>query len=81
MDKQCARLEPFDRDLECEHIDNPNPPTGDLVPCDLEAEFTISTPMWSDETRTRYCSIHVWDALERQVEKFSDTDTDKTRDQ
>lgn len=69
-DDKYARLEPFKRDLECEHRDNPNPPTGGLEPCDLEAEYAIASPLWSDETRTRYCSIHVWDALERHVEKL-----------
>jgi len=70
MSEKYARLEPFNRDMECEHTDNQNPPSGDLVGCELEAEYAISTPLWSDETRTRYCSVHVWDALERQVEKF-----------
>jgi len=70
MSDEYARLEPFQRDLECEHTENPDPPTGDLVGCDLEADYTIATPLWSDETRSRYCSIHVWDELERIVAKF-----------
>jgi len=65
-----VRLEPCNRGMECEHRDNPNPPTGDLVPCDLEADYRLCSPMWSDETCTRRCSIHVWDELERWVEKL-----------
>lgn len=69
-DGQYVRLEPFERNLECEHTENPDPPTGNLVGCELEAEYTLSSPLWSDETRTRYCSIHIWDAIERHVEKL-----------
>jgi len=72
MSEEYARIEPFKRSLECEYRENPNPPTGDLEPCDLEAEYTVSSPMWSDETRTRYCSIHIWNELERQLDKFKE---------
>lgn len=54
--------------LECEHRDNPNPPTGDLVPCHEDAEWEITTSHFPGEptdpehpgapTKTRYCDEH-----------------------
>lgn len=62
-------VEPFSRDLECEHRDVND--DGSLDPCHLEADYAVSTPMEDDLTRTRYCSIHVWDMVERQLSKSS----------
>ena len=57
------KLETFSRDLECEHRENPDPPTGDLVPCEQEAEYAITTADFGDATRVRYCPEHVWNGL------------------
>lgn len=69
-DDRYVRLEPHDRGLDCEHTENVGSPPGELVGCDLEAEYALASPLWSGETRTRYCSIHIWDAIERHVEKL-----------
>lgn len=63
------------RELECEHRDNPNPPTGDLVPCEQTAEWRITTsrfpgnPVEPDHpgapTSTRYCPEHLAERLDR----------------
>lgn len=59
-------LEPFDRELECEHRDVLG--DGSLDPCHNEAAWTTRTPMWSDETRTRRCAEHIMTELQRWVE-------------
>lgn len=56
------------RDLECEHRDNPNPPTGDLVPCHETAEWRVVTSRFPGDTSdpdhpgaptaSRYCEEH-----------------------
>ena len=66
MTTEYARVEPYERELECEHADTVE--TGELIPCREEAQFTISTPLWSDETRTRYCLEHALDRLEVKLE-------------
>lgn len=63
------KLETFDRDLKCEHRDNPNPPTGELVPCKQEAEYAITTADFGEPTRVRYCPSHVWNGLENWMER------------
>jgi hypothetical protein len=69
-------MERYDRDLECQHRDVND--DGSLDPCHLEADYAINTPMENDVTRARYCSIHVWDALERYLAKDADgSDTDE----
>ena len=68
----------FDRDLECEIADNPNPPTGDLVPCHETAEWTITTSRFPGDphepdrpgapTRTRYCYGHFGERITNILE-------------
>jgi len=63
------------RDLECEHRDNPNPPTGDLVLCEQTAEWRITTSRFPGDpveanhsgtpTATRYCPRHFAERLGR----------------
>jgi hypothetical protein len=65
MSEQYARLEPYDRDLECER-------SSDGIQCSNEAEFTITTPMWSDETRTRYCQVHAFKRIGEKMEQWSE---------
>lgn len=53
---------------ECEHRENPNPPTGDLVPCHVDAEWEITTEYAADgpggaPTKTRYCDEHFLERL------------------
>lgn len=60
----------YDRDLECEHRDVME--DGALDPCTLEAEFAVNTPMEDDVTRSRFCSIHIWDSIERYLAVGSD---------
>jgi len=70
-DHECAKfytIERTSRGLECEHRDNPNPPTGDLVPCHETAEWRIVTSMFPGDpsdpdqpgapTGSRYCGEH-----------------------
>lgn len=57
---ECDRertIERHTRGLECEHRENPNPPTGDLVPCHDEAEWVITTHD-GPTTRATYCDEH-----------------------
>lgn len=70
MSDEYVKLERFERDLECEHREVED--DGSLTPCDLEADYTLTSPLWSGETRTRRCSIHVWNELERWVDKLED---------
>lgn len=63
-------VQPFDRDLECEHRDVKE--DGSLEPCKLEADFAVVTPMWSDVTRTRRCSVHIWNEVERHLDTGTD---------
>ena len=68
--EQHTRSEP----LECEHRDNPNPPTGDLVPCHEDAEWEITTSWFPGDTldpdfpgaptSSRYCREHFAERLQ-----------------
>ena len=61
-------IERHTRGFECEHSHNPDPPTGDLVPCHETAEWEVTTsrypgnPADPDQpgapTRSRYCDEH-----------------------
>lgn len=65
--------------LECEHRDNPNPPTGDLVPCHESAAWEITTSRFPGDTlapdhpgaptSTRYCDGHFADRLRDIIER------------
>jgi hypothetical protein len=57
-----AKLEKFDRDLECEHRDTLD--DGSLEPCHIEAEWAITTADFGDPSRVRYCSHHIWNGVE-----------------
>lgn len=43
-------IERHTRELECEHRDNPNPPTGDLVPCHETAEWEVTASKFPGNT-------------------------------
>lgn len=64
-----AKVETFNRDLECEHTHNPDPPTGELEGCDRTAEFAVTTADYGEPTRVRYCRIHVWNGLVNWMER------------
>lgn len=66
-------VEKYDRDLECEHRDVLD--DGTLEPCTLEAEYIAQVPMFGATSRTRYCSIHLWDSIERWIEGVDDDAT------
>lgn len=75
-DHECEKfytVKQFTRDLECDHRDNPNPPTGDLVPCHETAEWRITTSRFPGDTldpdhpgaptAARYCEEHFTERL------------------
>lgn len=63
------KLETSDRDLECEYRENPDPPTGDLIPCEQPAEYAITTADYGEPTRVRYCINHVWNGISGWMER------------
>ena len=71
-DNEFLILERFDRELECEHTE----PTedGGLEPCHNEAEWTTRTPMWANETRSRWCTEHLLTEVDRWVESRGEGD-------
>ena len=84
-------VERFARDLECEHRDNPNPPTGDLVPCHDTAEWAVTTSRFPGDpfdpdhpgapTQTRYCPEHFAEKLGEILEGCTlQTDKDQSDD-
>lgn len=76
--------ERFNRDLECEIRDNPNPPTGDLIPCHEPAEWAITTSRFPGDphdpdqpgapTRTRYCYRHFGERFTEILENGDELD-------
>lgn len=74
---ECAKFYTLARTdrLDCEHRDNPNPPTGDLIPCENDATWRVTTSRFPGDpfdpdhpgapTATRYCDEHF-------VERFAD---------
>lgn len=66
LSKDELLVEKFYRDLDCEHRDVID--QSELNPCQLEAEFAITTARYGI-SRTRYCSIHVWNGLETYFER------------
>ena len=67
IEKGDAKVERFGRDVECEHRDVLD--DGSLEPCAIEAEFAMTTADHGAWTRTRYCSIHIWNALKAYIER------------
>lgn len=83
-DHECLKFYTLERvsgRLACEHRANPNPPTGDLVPCTqngiwrLTASREPGDPSDPDHpgapTATRYCDTHLVGRLERIFEATS----------
>lgn len=66
-----AKLERISR-LDCEHRDVLD--DGSLDPCSNPAAFAVTTADYGAPTRTRYCSVHLWDAITGWIERGDDDD-------
>lgn len=65
-------IEQHSRELECEHRDNLNPPTGSLIPCHETAKWEITRNLPGAPTRSRYCPEHYLERLQEIMEKSTE---------